>query len=126
MENNSNFSAEVNSSLSEQELEHKKESSNSMILGIVGVILSIYPVIGIAGIVISAVALIKSNKNMVFSKVNRINENGMNIAGKWCGLSGIIIGGILFLAYTFVFVLFVLVALGIIQKSGIFPFVTHS
>ena len=106
--------------LTPEETEHKKDASTSMVLGIIGDVFVWYPLIGIAGLVLSVIALIKSNRNHEFAISNGIKESGMNIAGKWCGIAGIVIGSILFVLYLTVFVVLILFAIGIIQNSGFF------
>lgn len=105
--------------LTPEEEEHKKEASTSMILGIVGDVLAFYPIIGIAGLVLSIVALLKSSKNKMYAKERNIVESGMNVAGKWCGIGGIIIGSIFLIIYIALFAVMVLFAFGVLKSSGL-------
>ena len=105
--------------LSPGEMEHKKTSSTALVLGIIGDILVWYPIIGIAGLVLAVFALVKSNKNHLFAEENGIPESGMNVAAKWCGIGGILVGGILAIVYIVIFIILLLVAIGIIEYSGI-------
>lgn len=98
---------------------HRRESTTSMVLGIVGDCLVWYPIIGIAGLFLCIFALIKSNRNRDFANDNNIYEHNCNIAGRWCGIGGIIVGSILLILYLVAFALILLVALGFIQNSGI-------
>ena len=90
-----------------------------MVLGIIGDCLVWYPLIGIAGLVLCIFALIKSNRNKEYASENNLYEHSCNIAGRWCGIGGIIIGSILLILYLVAFALIILIALGFIQNSGI-------
>ncbi len=104
--------------LSPGEIEHKKNSSISLVFGIIGDILVWYPIIGVAGLVLSVLALVKSNSNRVFAEENGIPENGRNVAAKWCGIGGILVGAILAIIYITIIIVFLLIAIGIIEYSG--------
>lgn len=104
--------------LSPGEIEHKKNSSISLVLGIIGDVLVWYPIIGIAGLVLSVLALIRSNRNRLFAQQNGVPENGMNVAAKWCGVGGVLVGGILAIIYIIVFIVLLLIAIGIIEYTG--------
>ncbi len=104
--------------LSPGEIEHKKMSSTSLLLGIIGDILVWYPIIGIAGLVLSVLALVKSKQNRLFAEEHGIPENGMNVAAKWCGIGGTLVGGILAIIYITVFIVLILIAIGIIEYAG--------
>ena len=79
-----------------------------------------YPIIGIAGLVLSVLALIKSNQNRHFAEENGIPENGRNVAAKWCGIGGVLVGGILAIIYITIVIVFLLIAIGIIEYTGKF------
>ena len=102
-----------------EEEAHKKEASTSMVLGIVGDVLVFYPILGIAGLVLSIVALLKSNSNKLFAREKGITESGMNVAGKWCGIGGIIIGSIFLVLYIALLTVMILLAFGVLKNSGI-------
>lgn len=98
---------------------HRREASTSMVLGIVGDCIVWYPILGVAGLVLCIFALIKSNRNKEYANENNLYEHSCNIAGRWCGIGGIIVGSILLILYLVAFALIILIALGFIQNSGI-------
>ena len=49
---------------------------------------------------------------------NGIPENGRNVAAKWCGIGGILVGAILAIIYITIIIVFLLIAIGIIEYSG--------
>ena len=83
MESNPNNTVQEPVVLSMDEERHKKEASSAMVLGIVGDVLVWYPILGIAGLVLSIIALVKANQNRDFAMRVGIREHGANIAGKW-------------------------------------------
>ena len=99
MESNPNNTVQEPVVLSMDEERHKKEASSAMVLGIVGDVLVWYPILGIAGLVLSIIALVKANQNRDFAMRAGIREHGANIAGKWCGIGGIIVGAFLLVVY---------------------------
>ena len=105
--------------LSPGEIEHKKTSTTALVFGIIGDVLIWYPIIGIAGLVLSVLAMVKSKQNRMFAEEHGIPENGTNVAAKWCGIGGTLVGGILALIYITVFIVLILVAIGIIEYAGI-------
>ena len=104
--------------LSPGEIEHKKASSTALVLGIIGDVLIWYPILGVAGLVLSVLALIKSKQNRLFAEERGVPENGMNVAAKWCGIGGTLVGGILAIIYIIVFIVLILIAIGIIEYAG--------
>ena len=104
--------------LSPGEIEHKKKSTTSLVLGIIGDVIVWYPLIGLVGLVLSVLALVKSRQNRQFAEENGIPENGMNVAAKWCGIGGILVGGIFAIIYIVIFIVLILIAIGIIEFAG--------
>ena len=105
---------------------HRRDGSTSMVLGIVGDCLVWYPILGIVGLFLSVFALIKSNRNRTFARDNDIAEHGCNIAGRWCGIGGIIVGSVMLILYIVVFAILALVAFGVLKNSGILSGITSA
>jgi len=91
------------------ESHHSNEALTSLILGIGGLIMAWLPLFNIPGLVLSIISLVKANKNKEYAMENHIPEKGMNVAGKWCGLFGIIFCGVMILFCIFLFVLILVV-----------------
>ena len=117
MESNPNNTGQEPVVLSMDEERHKKEASSAMVLGIVGDVLVWYPILGIAGLVLSIIALIKANHNRDFAMRAGIREHGANIAGKWCG---IIVGAFLLIVYLAIFAVAALLMVGVLTDVGMF------
>lgn len=90
-----------------------------MVFGIVGDVLVWYPIFGIAGLILSILALIKSSNNKNYAKQHMFIENGMNKAAHWCGIGGIIVGSVMTVLYLCLAVMLVLFSLNILQSNGI-------
>ena len=120
MESNPNNTVQEPVVLSMDEERHKKEASSAMVLGIVGDMLVWYPILGIAGLVLSIIALIKANHNRDFAMRAGIREHGANIAGKWCGIGGIIVGAFLLIVYLAIFAVAALLMVGVLTDVGMF------
>lgn len=120
MESNPNNTVQEPVVLSMDEERHKKEASSAMVLGIVGDVLVWYPILGIAGLVLSIIALIKANQNRDFAMRVGIREHGANIAGKWCGIGGIIVGAFLLVVYLAIFAVAALLMFNVLTDVGMF------
>lgn len=120
MESNPNNTVQEPVVLSMDEERHKKEASSAMVLGIVGDVLVWYPILGIAGLVLSIIALVKANQNRDFTMRVGIREHGANIAGKWCGIGGIIVGAFLLIVYLAIFAVAALLMVGVLTDVGMF------
>lgn len=120
MESNPNNTVQEPVVLSMDEERHKKEASSAMVLGIVGDVLVWYPILGIAGLVLSIIALVKANQNRDFAMRVGIREHGANIAGKWCGIGGIIVGAFLLVVYLAIFAVAALLMVGVLTDVGMF------
>lgn len=120
MESNPNNTVQEPVVLSMDEERHKKEASSAMVLGIVGDVLVWYPILGIAGLVLSIIALVKANQNRDFAMRVGIREHGANIAGKWCGIGGIIVGAFLLIVYLAIFAVAALLMVGVLTDVGMF------
>lgn len=120
MESNPNNTVQEQVVLSMDEERHKKEASSAMVLGIVGDVLVWYPILGIAGLVLSIIALVKANQNRDFAMRVGIREHGANIAGKWCGIGGIIVGAFLLVVYLAIFAVAALLMFNVLTDVGMF------
>lgn len=120
MESNPNNTVQEPVALSMDEERHKKEASSAMVLGIVGDVLVWYPILGIAGLVLSIIALVKANQNRDFAMRVGIREHGANIAGKWCGIGGIIVGAFLLVVYLAIFAVAALLMFNVLTDVGMF------
>lgn len=120
MESNPNNTVQETVVLSMDEERHKKEASSAMVLGIVGDVLVWYPILGIAGLVLSIIALVKANQNRDFAMRVGIREHGANIAGKWCGIGGIIVGAFLLVVYLAIFAVAALLMFNVLTDVGMF------
>lgn len=120
MESNPNNTVQEPVVLSMDEERHKKEASSAMVLGIVGDVLVWYPILGIAGLVLSIIALVKANQNRDFAMRVGIREHGANIAGKWCGIGGIIVGAFLLIVYLAIFAVAALLMFNVLTDVGMF------
>lgn len=120
MESNPNNTVQEPVVLSMDEERHKKEASSAMVLGIVGDVFVWYPILGIAGLVLSIIALVKANQNRDFAMRVGIREHGANIAGKWCGIGGIIVGAFLLVVYLAIFAVAALLMVGVLTDVGMF------
>ena len=120
MESNPNNTVQEPVVLSMDEERHKKEASSAMVLGIVGDVLVWYPILGIAGLVLSIIALVKANQNRDFAMRVGIREHGANIAGKWCGIGGLIVGAFLLVVYLAIFAVAALLMFNVLTDVGMF------
>lgn len=120
MESNPNNTVQEPVVLSMDEERHKKEASSAMVLGIVGDVLVWYPILGIAGLVLSIIALVKANQNRDFAMRAGIREHGANIAGKWCGIGGIIVGAFLLVVYLAIFAVAALLMFNVLTDVDMF------
>ena len=87
-------------------------ATTAMVLGILGDVCFLPPLFNLAGLVLSILALTRSNKNRRFARDNGITEDGKNIAGRWCGIIGIVLNGLSILFWMFV-ILVAVVAIAI-------------
>ncbi len=92
----------------------------SLVLGIIGIVTSWFPVFNIAGLVLSIVGFIKSNKNTAYAQEHGIPEKGTNVGGKWCSIVGIIFCGIVTLFYLFLCILVLIFSTGLVSQTGMF------
>ena len=94
--------------LTPEQQSHNKQSVTAMVLGIVGLVITWFP---IAGLVLSIVGFSIARSNRRFAAEHGLKENSMNEAGYVCGLIGLI-AGILTIILT------VLVVVGVVAFAG--------
>ena len=103
--------------LSPAEQQHEKKATTAMVLGILGDISFPLPVFNLAGLTLSILALVRANANRRFAKEQAIPENGKNIAGRWCGIGGIVLNALSIL-FWLAMILITVFALLIAFRSG--------
>lgn len=91
---------------------HNKNAVTAMVLGIAGLVVTWFPVVGL---VLSIVGLVISTSNRKYAKEHGLPENSMNEAGYVCSLVGMIAGIITIVIAVFVIIALVSVAGGIFQ-----------
>jgi len=81
---------------------HSSSATTAMVLGILGDVCFFPPLLNLVGLVLSILALTRANKNRRFARENGITEDGKNIAGRWCGIAGIVMNGLSVLFWMFI------------------------
>ena len=94
--------------LTPEQQQHNKSAVTAMVLGIVGLVITWFP---IAGLVLSIVGFSIARSNRRFAAEHGLKENSMNEAGYVCGLIGLI-AGILTIILT------VLIVVGVVAFAG--------
>ena len=97
---------------------HEKQANVSLILGIIGILISGLPILGLAGLAVSIIGLVKANKNHTFALDNAIPEKNINVAGKWCCIAGVILSGIFIILYFLLLIMLILLSVGFMRSSG--------
>lgn len=109
--------------LTPDEQVHKKDAVTAMVCGIIGLVLSWYGVVAIAGLVLSIIGFVRA-KNRAFAQEKGIKENGMNNAGYICGLIGLIISIVSVVVAVLAIVFFSVV--GVTMLTAVLPEVVDS
>jgi hypothetical protein len=91
---------------------HNKNAVTAMVLGISGLVITWFPIVGL---VLSIVGLVISTSNRKYAKEHGLKENSMNEAGYVCSLIGLIAGIITIVITVVVIIGLVSVAGGIFQ-----------
>ena len=99
---------EQNNVLLTPEQQHNKSAVTAMVLGIVGLVITWFPVVGL---VLSIVGFTIARSNRRYAAEHGLKENSMNEAGYVCGLIGLI-AGILMIILT------VLIVVGVVAFAG--------
>lgn len=91
--------------------QHRSDATTAMVLGILGDVLFFPPVINVAGLVLSILALVRANKNRRFALDYALTEDSKNVAGRWCGIAGIVLNVLSILFWLFVIAVAVIAAI---------------
>ena len=100
--------------LTPEQQSHNKQSITAMVLGIVSLVVTWFPVIGL---VLAIVGLTMSRSNRRFAEAHGFKENSMNTAGYVTSVVGLI-AGILSIVVTIL-----VIAFGIAAAAGIWNYV---
>ena len=106
--------------LTPEQQSHNKQSVTAMVLGIVSLVVTWFPVIGL---VLAIIGLTMSRSNRKFAEAHGFKENSMNTAGYVTSVVGLI-AGILAIIVTVLVILFGFVAFAnIVRVNGMPRFV---
>ena len=106
--------------LTPEQQSHNKQSITAMVLGIVSLVVTWFPVIGL---VLAIIGLTMSRSNRKFAEAHGFKENSMNTAGYVTSVVGLI-AGILAIIVTVLVILFGCVAFAnIVRVNGMPRFV---
>lgn len=100
--------------ISPEQQSHNKSSVTAMVLGIVSLVVTWFPVVGL---VLAIVGLTMSRSNRKFAEAHGLKENSMNTAGYVTSVVGLVAGIISIL------VTILVVAFGIAAATGIWQYV---
>ena len=100
--------------LTPEQQSHNKQSVTAMVLGIVSLVVTWFPVVGL---VLAIVGLTMSRSNRRFAEAHGFKENSMNTAGYVTSVVGLI-AGILSIVVTIL-----VIAFGIAAAAGIWNYV---
>ncbi len=102
--------------LTPEQQSHNKQSVTAMVLGIVSLVVTWFPVIGL---VLAIVGLTMSRSNRKFAAAHGLKENSMNTAGYVTSIVGLVLG-ILTILVTLLVIAFGFVAFaGFMQYSDL-------
>ena len=105
---------QYSASLTPEQQSHNKSSVTAMVLGIVSLIVTWLPLVGL---VLAIVGLTMSRSNRKFAEAHGLKENSMNTAGYVTSIVGLV-AGILSILITIV-----VVAFGIAAAAGLWQYV---
>ena len=105
---------QYNVPLTPEQQSHNKSSVTAMVLGIVSLVVTWFPVVGL---VLAIVGLTMSRSNRRFAEAHGFKENSMNTAGYVTSVVGLI-AGILSIVVTIL-----VIAFGIAAAAGIWNYV---
>ncbi len=105
---------QYNVTLTPEQQAHNKSSVTAMVLGIVSLVVTWFPVVGL---VLAIVGLTMSRSNRRFAEAHGFKENSMNTAGYVTSVVGLI-AGILSIVVTIL-----VIAFGIAAAAGIWNYV---
>ncbi len=100
--------------LTPEEQSHNKSSVTAMVLGIVSLVVTWFPV---AGLVLAIIGLITSRSNRKFAEAHGFKENNMNTAGYVTSIVGLVAGVITLL------ITIAVIAAGMAAAAGIWKYI---
>ncbi len=103
--------------LTPEELSHNKSSVTAMVLGIVSLVVTWFPIVGL---VLAIVGLSMSRSNRKFAEAHGLKENSMNTAGYVTSVVGLV-AGILTIVVTVLIIAIAAVAAAGIWQYAILP-----
>ena len=103
--------------LTPEEQSHNKSSITAMVLGIVSLVVTWFPLVGL---VLAIVGLTMSRSNSKFAEAHGFKENSMNTAGYVTSIVGLV-AGIITILITVLVIVFGLVAAAGIWRYAILP-----
>jgi uncharacterized membrane protein YkgB len=103
--------------LTPEQQSHNKSSVTAMVLGIVSLVVTWFPIVGL---VLAIVGLTMSRSNRRFAEAHGFKENSMNTAGYVTSVVGLI-AGILTIVITIIIVVFAVFAAAGIWRYIVLP-----
>ena len=100
---------------------HNKQSVTAMVLGIVSLIVTWFPIIGL---VLAIVGLTMSRSNRKFAEAHGFKENSMNTAGYVTSIVGLVLGILTIIVTVLVIVFGFVVFANVVRVNG-FPHVFY-
>ncbi|MDD4311127.1 MAG: hypothetical protein PHW41_01435 [Eubacteriales bacterium] len=99
--------------LTPEEQSHNKQSVTAMVLGIVSLVVTWFPIIGL---VLAIVGLTMSRSNRRFAEAHGFKENSMNTAGYVTSIVGLVLGILTIL------VTILVIAFGFVTLAGVWHY----
>lgn len=103
--------------LTPEQQSHNKQSVTAMVLGIISLVVTWFPIIGL---VLAIIGLTMSRSNRKFAEAHGFKENSMNTAGYVTSLVGLILG-IITIVVTILVIVFSLVFVAGVWQYTDFP-----
>ncbi|PKM39533.1 MAG: hypothetical protein CVV04_09110 [Firmicutes bacterium HGW-Firmicutes-9] len=100
--------------LTPEQQSHNKSSVTAMVLGIISLVVTWFPIIGL---VLAIIGLTMSRSNRKFAEAHGFKENSMNTAGYVTSLVGLILGIITIVVTVLVIAFGFVVLAGVIQYT---------
>jgi ABC-type Fe3+ transport system permease subunit len=111
------FMEQYSTPLTPEQQSHNKQSVTAMVLGIVSLVVTWFPIIGL---VLAIVGLTMSRSNRRFAEAHGFKENSMNTAGYVTSVVGLIAGIITIL------VTLLIIAFGFVALAGLINYADMS
>ena len=102
--------------LTPEQQSHNKQSITAMVLGIVSLIVTWFPIIGL---VLAIVGLTMSRSNRKFAEAHGFKENSMNTAGYVTSIVGLVLGILTIVVTVLVIVFGFVVFANIVRVDGL-------